>query len=310
MAMSVEPRPSVSAAGVSLTTAAPATASQPPGRCHYTSTRRIFRILDLVGRAGDGLTVKRLARDLGVSVSTCYQLVAILVDEGYVERLSHRAGYRLGPTIGVLFDRSRESGRDAVVERVLRDLVRIARHPAHFAVLSKSDDVVITHAHVPPDRTALGGSEGLCGPAHALAVGKVLLAAGGSVVVNRYVERHELQAFTRRTITDAAELKAHVAQVRRRGYAADIEEFARNLSCVAVPVRSTCGTLSGAVGLATTAKSSADELRLLIGFARRAAHQMSNELGREPDAPQYVRQPVPRFGDSARAIAAISGCRP
>jgi DNA-binding IclR family transcriptional regulator len=288
MAMSVESRPGVNAAGVSSTPAAQATASRPPGRSHYTSTRRIFRILDLVGRAGDGLTVKRLAGELGVSVSTCYQLVAILVDEGYIERLPYRAGYRLGPTIGVLFDRSRESGRAAAVERALRDLVRIGRHPAHFAVLSKSGHAVITHAHFPPDRTALGVPEGLCGPAHALAVGKVLLAGGGSVVVNRYVQRHkQLQAFTHRTITDASELKAHVEQVRRRGYAADFEEFARNLYCVAVPVGGTCGTLSGAVGLATTAMSSADELRLLIWLARRAAHQMSNELGREPDSPRH-----------------------
>jgi len=116
----------------------------------------------------------------------------------------------------------------------------------------------------------------------------VLLAGGGAVVVNRYIERHKLQAFTRRTITDAAELKAHVEQVRRRGYAADFEEFARNLYCVAVPVSGTCGTLSGAVGFATTAMSSADELRLLIGLARRAAQQMSNELRRGPDAPRYV----------------------
>jgi DNA-binding IclR family transcriptional regulator len=287
MATSVESRPGRNAAGVCSTPAAQATVSRLPGRSHYTSTRRIFRIIDLVGRAGDGLTVKRLAGELGVSVSTCYQLVAILVDEGYIERLSSRPGYRLGPTIGVLFDRSRESGRAAAVERALRDLVRIARHPAHFAVLSESDDVVITHAHFPPDRTALGVPEGLCGPAHALAVGKVLLAGGGSVVVNRYTERHALQAFTHRTITDASALKAHVEQVRRRGYAADFEEFARNLYCVAVPVGGTCGTLSGAVGLATTAMSSADELRLLIWLARRAAHQMSNELGREPESPRH-----------------------
>src|SRR3954451_4417236 len=117
MAMSVESRPGMDSAGGSSTPAAPPTVSRLPGRSHYTSTRRIFRIIDLVGRAGDGLTVKRLAGELGVSVSTCYQLVAILVDEGYIERLPSRAGYRLGPMIGVLVDRSRESGRAAAVER-------------------------------------------------------------------------------------------------------------------------------------------------------------------------------------------------
>src|SRR3954462_10500663 len=156
MAMPVGSRPGMNAAGGPSTPAAQPIVSRLPGRSHYTSTRRIFRIIDLVGRAGDGLTVKRLAGELGVSVSTCYQLVAILVDEGYIERLSHRAGYRLGPTIGFLFHRARESGRVAAVERALSDLVRIGRHPAHFTVLSKNGEVVITHAHFPPDGPALG----------------------------------------------------------------------------------------------------------------------------------------------------------
>src|SRR3954466_4796948 len=120
MAMSVEAGPGGNARGGPSIPPPQGTRHRPPGRSHYTSTRRIFRIIDLVGRAGDGLTVKGLAGELGVSVSTCYQLVAILVDEGYIERLSHRAGYRLGPMIGVLFDRSRESGRAAAVERALR----------------------------------------------------------------------------------------------------------------------------------------------------------------------------------------------
>src|SRR5437660_12874929 len=96
------------------------------GQRTYSSTRRLFRIIDQVSRAGRGLTVKALAHDLEISVSTCYHLIGILIDEGYIEKLPHHAGYRLGPTVDVLFERSRKSGSAAVIEPVLHNLARVA----------------------------------------------------------------------------------------------------------------------------------------------------------------------------------------
>lgn len=244
-------------------------------RSTYASTRRFFRIIDRVSRAGDRLTVKALARDLRISVSTCYHLIGILIDEGYIEKLPHHAGYRLGPTIGVLFERSRKSSSAAVIEPILHDLARIADRTAYFAVLTETDEVLITNMHSPPDCPPVGVPQGFCGPSHALALGKVLIAAGGSAAINRYIEHHELRAFTRRTITDPAKLEAHLKEVRTRGCATDFEEFAKNLYCVAVPVSDESGTVWGALGLATTAKSPADELKRLIRLARRAALQIS-----------------------------------
>jgi DNA-binding IclR family transcriptional regulator len=252
--------------------------SELAGHSTYSSTRRVFRVIDRVSRAGDRLTVKALARDLEISVSTCYHLIGILLDEGYIERLPHHAGYRLGPTIPVLFERARKSGSAAVIEPVLHHLARVADRTAYFAVSSEADDVVVTHVHSPPDSPPVGVPQGFTGPSHALALGKVLIAAGGSSTINHYIEHHELRAFTRRTITDPAKLEAHLKEVRTRGYATDFEEFAKNLYCVAVPVSDETGHISGAIGLATTAATPADDVKRLIRLARRAAQQISNEL--------------------------------
>jgi acetyl-CoA synthetase len=231
-----------------------------------------------VSQSGERLTVKALASDLGISVSTCYHLIGILIDEGYVEKLQHHAGYTLGPTVSVLFERSRKSSSTVVIEPVLHDLARIADRTAYFAVRSDADDVVVTHVHSPADCPPVGVPQGFTGPSHALALGKVLIAAGGSAMINRYIEQHELRAYTPRTITDPAKLEAHLKEVKTRGYATDFEEFAKNLYCVAVPVNDATGQVSGAIGLATTPATSADDVKRLIRLARRAAQQVSTKL--------------------------------
>jgi DNA-binding IclR family transcriptional regulator len=130
----------------------------------------------------------------------------------------------------------------------------------------------------PPDGPPVGVPQGFTGPSHALALGKVLIAAGGSATINRYIEQRELRAFTPRTITDPAKLEAHLKEVRTRGYATDFEEFAKNLYCVAVPVSDASGQVTGALGLATTAATPADDLKRMIRLARRAAQKVSSQL--------------------------------
>ena len=87
-------------------------------------------------------------------------------------------------------------------------------------------------------------------PAHASALGKVLLAGSRDPeAVQRLVARHGLPPGTPRTITTADDLQDHLVLVGARGWGLDDEEYAAGLRCLAAPVRDAGGEVVAAIGI-------------------------------------------------------------
>jgi DNA-binding IclR family transcriptional regulator len=242
--------------------------SEVPVASKFKSVRRVFRIMDLVSLRGEELTAKELARELGTNLSSCYYLLNILADEGYIRKIAG-GGYRIGPTIHLLNEGSR-SDFDARIEPVVVELAQRAQRHAYAAVLSDGE-VVVTQAKAPEKRSHVGVVEGFHGASHALALGKVLLAGAGAEYVQGYIDDHGLEAFTSRTIVRPNQLHAHLNKVLMVGVATDFEEFAQNLCCFAAPVTGRSGKVEGAVGLSTTTRRVHSEGRQLIELVQWAA---------------------------------------
>jgi len=72
--------------------------------------------------------------------------------------------------------------------------------------------------------------------AHALAVGKAILAHLSDDALHGYIQFVGLRRFTPRTITDLEEFQAELARVRRESVAFDREEYQESIYCIAAPV--------------------------------------------------------------------------
>jgi acetyl-CoA synthetase len=90
--------------------------------------------------------------------------------------------------------------------------------------------------------------------AHALAMGKVVLARLNADAVSRYAARG-LHRYTEHTITDYGALTAELERVRHNGFAVDREEFDVDFCCVAAPVLDERGRLAGILGLSAQTRA-------------------------------------------------------
>src|SRR5215204_2271637 len=134
--------------------------SEAPAVSKFKSVRRVFRIMDLVSQRGESLTAKELTRELGTNLSSCYYLLNILADEGYIRKISG-GGYTIGPTIPLLNKGSR-SDFDRRIEPVVKKLAQRAQTHAYAAVLSDGE-AVVTQAKAPKKRSYVGEVEGAIG---------------------------------------------------------------------------------------------------------------------------------------------------
>ncbi|MBB5829397.1 DNA-binding IclR family transcriptional regulator [Micromonospora carbonacea subsp. aurantiaca] len=193
-------------------------------------------MLESVGRAPKGLTVKQIARRCELTVATTYHLVRTLAYEGYVIRREDGT-YIVGLEIA---DRYRElvtafRGPAAVGECLRRAAVDTGY--SHYLGRFVGGQVAVTavaEGHRSPHLEDLvpGFDEG----AHATALGKALLATLTAEQRFRYLREYGMRPFTNATLTTPEAFEADVAAGDRRGMQLELGQFRQGVACAAVLV--------------------------------------------------------------------------
>lgn len=124
-------------------------------------------------------------------------------------------------------------------------------------------------------------------PAHATAMGHVLLAYLSPPQLEAYLAGAPLGALTDRTITDKAALRRELLTVRRQGWAENDGESEKGVRTVAVPIFDRSGEIVAAINLAGHAsRVTMRELRRdHLPVLQQAATEISNSLGVSLPAP-------------------------
>jgi len=249
-----------------------------------------LRVTWLLARTPEGIRADEVAAMLGKSTSTAYNLLASLCDEGVAER--HAGGvYKLSgefkDTVAEECDRHDLSG-------VVDDLLARTHKRAYLAVLRNNQLRVVLERGLQGMPKLPGMNPEIADNAHALALGKVVLALGPRDAVEQYASSG-LKRFTATTITDTAALHEELKRVRLSGVACEREEFEKDFCCLAAPVLDHDRRFLGAVGISMSRRAFDNErahleetLKDVVGFQPSA--EVRAVLDRGPSAHQTSLQ--------------------
>jgi DNA-binding IclR family transcriptional regulator len=247
------------------------------------SIERAAAILRLLSGRTHRLGVVDLAGELGLPKGTVHGLLRTLQRVGFVEQDEETGKYQLGAAL--LHMGSSYLDGNELRTRALNwsDSLAARTHESVRIGTLHEGQVLIVHHVFRPDDSLQTLDVGALLPAHASALGKLLLAHHAYVAGE--LAKNGLESFTDATITDGRRLERELERVRERGWAADIGELVDGEVSIAAPIIDRRGVAVGAIGISGTPErmlAARQPRGELVAFVREAARAVSRELGAIP----------------------------
>jgi DNA-binding IclR family transcriptional regulator len=254
-----------------------------PNRYIVPALERGLKVLQLFSRDQVELSPPEIAKALKLPRTTVFRLTQTLEGLGFLERSG--TAFRLGPAVLRLGFEYLASLELTEIARPVVERLRDATHCASQLLIRDGREVVVVLKAASASMFASNVSVGTRFPAHATVLGRMLLCETPEAEIDRLFPERHLKSYSQNTPKTTAELKALLAEDRRRGYAVSEGFFERGISAIAAPVRDQSGRIVAAVSLTLQRQSlEPQELRDgLIEQVRAAAAEISQRLDYRPE---------------------------
>lgn len=227
------------------------------------SALRTLDVIEFVVAHRQGVVAQEIASALGIPVSSLSYLLTTLADRGYLAREGRR--YLAGPGLERLRAPQEALPLADRVAPLVRALKGKLNETASFMVQRGWEvEAIVTEASDQALRYAV--DPGTRRPLHALASGKVILAALPEADLARYFAETTRAVFTPATRTSEADLCADLAGIAAQGIAIAREEATVGIVGTAVPARID-GQFVGAFSVAVPAVRFDDALEARVRAA-------------------------------------------
>jgi len=244
------------------------------------SIERAAAVLRLLAGGTGRLGCVEVANSLGLAKGTAHGILRTLKDVGFVEQDRPTGKYLLGAgLLALTVPRLDPNELRSLALNWTDSLAARSGETVRLGVLDRGA-VLMAHHGFRPDDSPQVLEVGARRPAHACAMGKVLLAYDAAAAALALGQ--PLPEYTPWTVCTPRALTATLAQVRRAGWAVEAEERAMGQAGLACPVRDRGGLTVAAVGITGSLERLCDTSRAprpaLLALVQDAARAIEREL--------------------------------
>ena len=241
------------------------------------SLERGLAIIKVFNGQRPAMSVSEIAQLCGLTRAAVRRFLLTLADLGYVTAKNGR--YELTPQVLDLgYSYMSALSFPEIALPYLERLVAETGEASEGSILDRGDIVYVVRVPGPALMT-ISVNIGARRPAHATAMGRVLLANLPADELDQYLATAELHKLLPRTITDSDKLRKELDTVRRNGYALVNQELEEGLIAVAAPVRERSGRVRAAINLSThIGRKSVDNMLALVPLIKQVAAEIETGL--------------------------------
>ncbi len=244
-----------------------------------TSLARGLSVLEAFADEVPQMTISQLSQKTGLSRAAVRRCLYTLSKLGYAGAEDGQR-YSLRPKMLTLSHTYTVSNTLASAAQPILERMSEKLHES-FSVATLDGDEIVYIARTQVHRVmSVDLHVGSRLPAFCTSMGRVLIASQPPDVVEKYLSRVELKAYTPKTVNTVEKLRLMLRNVRRNGFAMCDQEYEVGLRSIAVPVYAPSGKVIATVNLSGNAQRMPllDMQTQFLPSLRAAANELSGFL--------------------------------
>ena len=210
------------------------------------------QIIEALAARGQPMRLTALANQLGEPKARMHRHLATLKHLGFVEQDARTELYRLGLKLSHIGQAAMDQfDLRRLAEPYMLKLRDLTRQSVVLSTPASGGDAIVNAVWDSPNLITISVRLGYRLPAHASAQGRLTMAFSPPELQQRVLGR-KLQAYTPRTLTDAAKLRDRLARLRAQLYEVAMDETQLGISAVGAPILNFHNELVGTIAVVGT----------------------------------------------------------